>query len=237
MITVQEAYIILENDLLFFRKKDIQQVQISDYDNLIIYTATRELITQYRDKIYVTYEPSNIISAAKNNLFLIEDINKFVTAGVNLDKSNFFLREQPTNDFLIRTSGKIIENISFGNTWAMLQNYYMDHGYKIDNTELIVMESNSHKRFTYGKLENHSIETLRKIWISFSPNKNEAFISIKPSLSEKRAYLAKQTGNRYEYQGYDPDYYFVLELNKYDSIKSFQLEVKPKFLRIEYYEE
>ena len=238
MFTIEEAYRILEKDYKFFEKKSIEDDKATDYDfdNLINFTACREIIKKYKEEIHTTYEPSEVYNTAKKNLFLVEEIKTFIIAGVKLNEREFFLGQLPSNQMLVEMSGKIIENISFGNTWGMLQNYYTQHRYSLNDSEVIIFDSNSHKRFVNGLLEAHSENIPRKIWISFSNDRKEACISIKPSLSEKDAFLIKQNGNFYEYQGHDKDYYFTVEINKYDNIKSFKIEIKPKCLLIEYYE-
>ena len=73
--TFQEAYNILKHDYNFFLEKDLTSdgnpTGDYDLDNLIIFTACRELLRRYKSKIKTTNDSTRVREIIKSNILLL----------------------------------------------------------------------------------------------------------------------------------------------------------------------
>lgn len=128
-------------------------------------------------------------------------------------------------------------NLGWDGMPGFLDDYFSKNHGIVGNSNLEHFEyiSSFHKRFEYGALTEQS-EVDRLISLSFRENKTKMAVTITPSLTRKEARLVKRNGDVLIYEGTDPDYLFEIHFDSFDEVNFFALDLKPRHLRLEYYE-
>lgn len=93
--------------------------------------------------------------------------------------------------------------------------------------------SPSHKRYENGVFVEQSISQ-RNITLDYSLDGNSVEVTITPTLSTKKAYLVRDSGDTLYYKGIDPDYEFELHTNHNNQVDIMRLKRLDKNLMIEY---
>jgi hypothetical protein len=128
--------------------------------------------------------------------------------------------------------------IEWDGLWEFLQQYFNSKlGWSIDDEELVTerFDSSSHTREEAGKFVSKS-EVKRKVEFMFKNDKKVLVVRISETLSDKKALLESENGNKKVYRGTDPDYRFTIVYDLFGSIEEFILDVLPRKLRITYHE-
>jgi len=161
-----------------------------------------------------------------------EYIRLFTEAGMELFPEHFTERQAVVMSFLIQ------QNLAWEGMWDYLRDYFKkNHGIEIDevrSTET-VLYSTRHQRFENNFLVSES-EVARTININLIDDKKEILVSIEPTLSPKKGYLADHYGSEFQYNGTDPDYKFRVFFDDFDEIEKFILEMPNRNLTIIYLE-
>ena len=78
-------------------------------------------------------------------------------------------------------------------------------------------------------------EVERNVNLNFFNNQSEVIVSIEPTLSAKKGFLISNNNNTLIYNGADPDYRFIIKLDKYDEVEEFVLELPNRALKLCYF--
>jgi len=129
-------------------------------------------------------------------------------------------------------------NIGWEGMWDHLREYFQkNHGISIDNTDIegLTFYSNRHQRFENENFVSES-EVERIVKVTLIDGGEEIMVEIVPSLTPKKGHKISSQGSRRVFNGYDTDYRFSFELDQFDEIKNFRLEILPRKIRIDYFE-
>ncbi|WP_300704381.1 hypothetical protein [Bacteroides sp.] len=133
----------------------------------------------------------------------------------------------------------LTQNICLNIGWDGMPGFLEDYFYKKHcatngfDKDIRVFMSSCHKRYQYGKYVEQSMVP-RKVELSFSNGESNLAVSITPSLSRKSARLISRNGNCLIYSG--EGYRFTVNLDDFDEVELFTLEIPDRQLKLEYYE-
>lgn len=145
---------------------------------------------------------------------------------------------QYTEQHAIMATMGVQQNVAWEGMWDFLRDYFQkNHGIQIDETETeaAIFYSTKHKRYENGVLVSES-EVERTINLNFIDDNQELIVSIEPSLSPKKSHLISNNNNILKYKGFDPDYLFTVNLDDFDEVEQFTLEMPNRNLKIVYFE-
>lgn len=132
----------------------------------------------------------------------------------------------------------IHQNVAWEGMWDFLRDYFQkNHGIQIDDVEAtpLIFYSTKHERYENGNLVTTS-EVERTINLNFIDNKEEIIVSVEPTLSPKKGYVVSKNEMQLQYKGYDPDYLFTINLDEFEEVETFILEIPKRNLKIIYIE-
>lgn len=128
--------------------------------------------------------------------------------------------------------------IAWDGLWEFLQDYFSSKlGWSIDDEEIVSerFNSSSHTREESGEFVSRS-DVKRTVEFMFKEDKKTLVVRISETLSDKKAVLESENGNRKIYRGTDPDYRFTIVYDPFGSVEEFVLDLLPRRLRITYHE-
>ena len=223
---------ILTNSISNLQKRR-GNITVSDLETEVINNACLYILKKQKDKTSQgkTIEEMFLgaLESTKNFIPISKD---FTEAAMELFPDNY------TEKNAIMATMGIQQNIAWEGMWDFLRDYFQkNHGKRIDNTEVSqsVFNSTKHQRFENENLVSES-EVERIINVSYIDNKEEVIVEIAPSLSPKKARIISKTANKLVYKGFDPDYLFTIELDSFDEIENFTLEMPNRKLKIQYFD-
>lgn len=218
--------------------KGLQNIQnrqgrltIQDVEAEVINQACRYIIQNYSAQIESVHDINQIGSVIMNNTQFQPIALKFVDAA-----SEFFPNDYGEDERKAAFSG-IYSNISWAGMWDFLRDYFQKkHGEAIDDVESepMIFYSKKHKRYEHGVQVSES-EVERNVNLNFFNNQSEVIVSIEPTLSAKKGFLISNNNNTLIYNGADPDYRFIIKLDKYDEVEEFVLELPNRALKLCYF--
>lgn len=148
-----------------------------------------------------------------------------------------FPQHYTEREAIVATMG-IQQNIAWEGMWDYLRDWFQkNHGIQIDSVETtpLIFYSTRHKRYENGNLVSES-EIERTINLNFVNNKEEIVVSVEPTLSPKKGYVVSKSNTQFQYKGYDPDYLFTVNLDSFEEVETFILEMPNRNLKIVYFE-
>jgi len=117
-----------------------------------------------------------------------------------------------------------------------LRDYFQKkHGIAIDSikAEPLIFYSTRHTRFENNEIVSED-DVERNININFFNKKEKIIVSIEPTLSAKTAFVSGKNDKIWTYVGEDPDYKFIIHLDKFEEVDKFVLELPNRNLKIIY---
>ena len=206
-------------------------IYISDVDAETINNACLYLIKNFNNQIKKVHDVTQIGSVVAKNYISFNSVAlSFVAAAKELFPSDFD-QNRATID-----STAIIQNICWAGMWDFLRDYFQkNHGIQIDNVSAApsIFYSQMHIRYQDDVKVSESIVE-RNVNINYFNNKAEVIISIEPTLSAKKGLLIENRNNILTYKGADPDYKFVIMLDRFEEVKEFVLEMPNRRLKLVY---
>jgi hypothetical protein len=230
MLTRQIAETTLQKSLEDLQRKK-GSLQLQDVEAETINNGCLLLLTHYRDQVSSTHDINAIGNYIDSNMRFSDMAGWFTSYTSKLFPKAYTSQHATSATFMI------VQNITWAGMWDFLREYFFKtHGLAIDNvaSDLCVFDSRRHERFENGIMVNNSVAD-RKVIVNFTNEKKEAMISIEPTLSAKGARLSLRQGNLLSYTGNDPDYGFVITLNRFEQIELFVLKIPTRRLEITYY--
>lgn len=222
---------ILQNGFqnLFNRKGSIN---IDEMEAEVNFQCCRYVLENFGDKVRSVAEINRINDVVDHNKQSFHQIiTDFLRAGATMFPDNW----QVDKDGIF--IHMIAANLSWSGMWDHLVTYFMKaHGEDIDESskESLIFYSQLHRRFEHNVFKSES-QVERNVNITFFNDGEYAMISIEPSLSNKKAFLVTREGDKLTFRGEDQEYRFVMELDSYEEIEKFTLELVNRGLRIEYF--
>lgn len=211
------AYNVLRNGLINLQRRK-GQVTVSDLEAEVINNICLALLSQGSQASYI---------------HLIAPYTQAFTEAAALLSEKYRDREAAMAVIGVQ------QNLAWEGMWDYLRDYYQkNHGIQIDSevTSSQTFYSTSHKRYEKEILVADT-KADRTINLSFiGSRRSDVLISIEPTLSPKKARLLSESNSILKYEGYDPDYRFIVEFGTFDEIEKFVLEMPNRELRIEYYQ-
>jgi len=207
------------------------KITIEDVEAEVINQACRYIIHNYSDQIKSVNDVNQI------NTVFTENIKFQPIALLFIDAASYLFPAEYDSEERKAAFKCIYSNISWAGMWDYLRGYFQKmHGESIDDVviEPLIFYSQKHKRFQNGILVSES-EVERNVNINFFNNQKEVIISIEPTLSAKKGYLLSKENNVLIFIGADPDYKFIIKLDKYNEVDEFILELPNRALKLYYY--
>ena len=224
------AYAILKESIINLQHRR-GQITLSDVEAEVINNACLAILRRRRE---ITNNASNIEDIFKGVISSVQEVVPYTQAFT--EAAALLFSDYRDKEAVTAIMG-IQQNVAWEGMWDYLRDYFQkNHGLSIDTIETTstIFYSTSHKRYENGVLVADS-KADRTINISFIEDR-EIIVSIEPSLSPKNGYLIDQTGNQKKFKGHDPDYLFIVNMDSFDEVESFILEMPNRNLRIHYFE-
>lgn len=203
---------------------------LQDFETEIIYQASKFLIKNFRDDLKTVHDINLINTVLPDNKKFQQIIKIFIEAGTEM------LPEQYTNEHQEAAYNAIYMNISWSGMWDHLRDYFQKkHGIAIDSikAEPLIFYSIKHTRFENNEVVSQD-DVERNININFFNEKEKIIVSIEPTLSAKTAFISEKNDKAWTYIGEDPDYKFIIYLDKFEEVDKFILELPNRNLKIIY---
>ncbi len=207
-------------------------INLDEMETEVNFQCCRYVIENYGDNVRSVSEIDRINDVIDHNKQSFHQIiTDFLRAGAimfpdnwQVDKDGIFIH-------------MIAANLSWSGMWDHLVTYFMkDHGENIDDSlkESLIFYSQTHRRYEQNVFKSEA-QVERNVNITFFNDRGYAMISIEPSLSNKKAYLVSREDKKLTFRGEDQEYRFIMELDIYDEIEKFTLEIISRAIRIEYF--
>lgn len=207
-------------------------ISIDDMEAEVNFQCCRYILENYGDKVHSVPDVNSINDVVSYNVIKFNPIiTDFLRAGNQMFSENW----QVDKDGIFIQM--IAANLSWSGMWDYLVTYFMRaHGENLDDAtkESLIFYSQFHRRYEYNSFKSES-KVERNVNITFFNDGAYAMISIEPTLSNKKAYLISKEGKEMLFRGEDQDYRFVMQMDDYDEIEKFTLELINRGIRIEYF--
>jgi len=203
---------------------------LQDFETEIIYQASKFLIKNFKDDLKTVHDINLINAVLSENKKFQPIVKIFVESGAEM------LPEQYTDEHKKAAYHAIYTNISWGGMWDHLRDYFQKkHGIAIDSikAEPLIFYSTRHTRFENNEIVSED-DVERNININFFNKKEKIIVSIEPTLSAKTAFVSGKNDKIWTYVGEDPDYKFIIHLDKFEEVDKFVLELPNRNLKIIY---
>lgn len=207
-------------------------ITIDDLEGEVNFQCCRYILENYGDKVVSVPDINRIndVIGANKNLFT-SIISDFLRAAYQIFPNHWQVGKDGIFIHMIAA------NLSWSGMWDHLVTYFLkEHGEDIDDNkkESLIFYSQKHHRFEFNKFVSEAVVE-RNVNITFFNDGEYIMVSIEPSLSSKKAKLSSNQGQKLIYIGEDPDYRFTIELDAYDEVEKFTLELLDRSVKIEYF--